>query len=260
MRLPRDFDRRRFIAALLATGAVALARPAGAQTAPIPARPFVQAPIPHPVPRTGAPMKIGVIGAGNVGGTLGEIWWKAGHRLMFADRDPAQAAAQAGRMPGTQAASPEEVVAFADVVLIAVPFGAWPEIARRHGQALRGKIVFEPTNPNPGRDGPVAGEALARGIGAALVDWLPGVGIVRGFNTFSHTAMGREAHRPGEKAGVPLAATDAQAMAVGTRLVRDAGFEPVELPGGMAAASRFQLGGPAAGVKTAAELRRTLGL
>jgi hypothetical protein len=49
-------------------------------------------------------------------------------------------------------------------------------------------------------------------------------------------------------------------MAIGVRLVRDAGFEPVEVPGGMAAASRFELGGPAAGVKTAAELRQILKL
>ncbi len=258
---PRQYlDRRQFIAALAATSALCLPAPAMAQTAPIPARPFVQVPIPYSIPRTSQPMKIGVIGSGNVGGTLGEVWWKAGHQLMFSDRDPAQAAAQAGRMAGAQTGTPEQVIAWADVVFIGVPFGAWPDIARQYGQALRGKVIFEPTNPNASRDGAVATAALAKGIGNAIVEWLPGVHIVRGFNTFSHTAMGKEANRPGEKAGVPLAATDPATMAIGARLVRDAGFEPVEVPGGMAAAGRFELGGPAAGVKTAAELRQILKL
>lgn len=260
MRTFRSLDRRQFIVALLAAGAAGPVASALAQTTSIPARPYVHAAIPHPVPRTAAPRKIGVIGAGNVGGTLGEVWWKAGHQLMFSDRDSALAAAQAERMAGAQTGTPEQVIAWADVILIAVPFGAWPEIARTHGAALRGKLVFEPTNPSASRDGEAAAAAQAKGVGETLTEWLPGVRIVRGFNTFSHTAMGREAHRPGEKAGVPLAATDAEAMAIGARLVRDAGFEPVEVPGGMAAASRFLLGGPAAGVKTAAELRQILKL
>jgi predicted dinucleotide-binding enzyme len=260
MRTRQHFDRRQFIAALAATSALALSAPAMAQTAPIPARPFVHVPIPNPIPRTSQPMKIGVIGSGNVGGTLGEVWWKAGHQLMFSDRDPAQATAQAERMAGAQTGTPEQVIAWADVVFMGVPFGAWPDVARQYGQALRGKVVFEPTNPSASRDGAMAAAALAKGSGNAIVEWLPGVRIVRGFNTFSHTTMGTEANRPGEKVGVPLAATDPGAMAIGVRLVRDAGFEPVEVPGGMAAAGRFELGGPAAGVKTAAELRRILKL
>ena len=254
----QHLDRRQFIAALAATSA-GLAAPAMAQTAPIPARPFVQVPIPNPIPRTSQPMKIGVIGSGNVGGTLGEVWWKAGHQLMFSDRDPAQAAAQAGRMAGAQAGTPEQVIAWADVVFISVPFGAWPDVARQYGQALRGKVVFEPTNPSASRDGPIAAAALAKGSGNAIAELLPGVRIVRGFNTFSHTAMGKEANRPGEKVGVPMAATDAATMAIGARLVRDAGFDPVEV-GGMDTAGRFELGSPAAGVKTAAELRQILKL
>ena len=254
-------DRRQVIAALAAAGfAVAWAVPAMAQTAPIPARPFVHVPIPNPIPRTSQPMKVGVIGSGNVGGTLGEVWWKAGHQLMFSDRDPAQASEQAKRMAGAQTGTPEQVIAWADVIFIGVPFGAWPDVARQYGQTLRGKVIFEPTNPNASRDGPLASEALAKGIGNTLVALLPEVRIVRGFNTFSHTSMAREANRPGDKVGIPMVATDAEAMAIGARLVRDAGFEPVEVPGGMAATGRFELGGPAAGVKTAAELRQILKL
>src|SRR5215207_9279379 len=141
----QHLHRRQFIVALAAISATGFSLAAMAQTAPIPARPFVHVPIPNPIPRTSQPVKIGVIGSGNVGGTLGEVWWKAGHQLMFSDRDPAQAAAQAGRMAGTQTGTPEQVIAWADVVLMGIPFGAWPDVARQYGQALRGKLIFEPT-------------------------------------------------------------------------------------------------------------------
>ena len=72
----QHLDRRQFIAALAATSAAGLAAPAMAQTAPIPARPFVHVPIPNPIPRTSQPMKIGVIGSA----TSAERWARSGGR------------------------------------------------------------------------------------------------------------------------------------------------------------------------------------
>jgi predicted dinucleotide-binding enzyme len=60
--------------------------------------------------------------------------------------------------------------------------------------------------------------------------------------------------------GIPVAASDAGAMAAGVRLIRDMGFDPVEVPGGLAGSAKFELRGPASGVKTAAELRTAMGL
>jgi predicted dinucleotide-binding enzyme len=255
MGMQTPFDRRR----LLGLALVAAVLPVTASAADIASKPFATFPIPHPIPKTAQPMKIGVIGSGHVGGTLGEIWLKAGHQVMFSGRTAASVKAQTDRLPGSRGGSPLEAIAFADVVLIAVPFGAWPDVARDYGAALRGKIVFETTNPTTPRDGALATAALAKGSGVTVGEFLPGAKIVRGFNAFGAVSMAGEAHRPGAKVGIPLAANDPAAMAAGVRLVRDAGFEPIEV-GDLASAGRFELRSPAAGVKTAAELRSILGL
>lgn len=250
---------RRF---LLSLGLTALALPACAQEPVIAARPFVAEPIAHPIARTARPMRIGIIGSGNIGGTLGELWARAGHQVMFSDRDPALAQAQAQRVAGTQAGSGEAAIAFGDVVFIAVPFGVWPAIARQYGAALRGKTVLEPTNLNAQRDGAAAEAALkaAGSTGQAVAAWLPGVNLVRAFNAVGYTEFARQAGRPGAKMGIPLVSNDAAALATAARLVSDIGFDPVPVPGGLDASAKFELRGPASGVKTAAELRAALGL
>src|SRR5690242_6496986 len=101
-----------------------------------------------------APLKIGVIGSGRIGSTLGGLWAKAGHEVMFSDRDAEQAKRAAeGAGPHARAGSVKEAVAFGDVVLIAVPYGALPAVAKEVGDGLKGKVVVDPNNPVPARDG-----------------------------------------------------------------------------------------------------------
>src|SRR3954469_23027972 len=88
------------------------------------------------------PIKIGVIGSGRIGSTLGGLWAKAGHEVMFSDRDAATAKSAAeGAGPRARTGSVEEAVAFGDAVLIAVPYGALPAIAKQVGDKLKGKVV-----------------------------------------------------------------------------------------------------------------------
>lgn len=233
--------------------------PAFGQDAPIPARPFVAAPVAHPMPRTSRPMKIGVIGSGNIGGTLGELFAKAGHQVMFSDRDDANAKAQAARVAGTRAGSVAEAIAVGDVLLTAIPFGAWPAFAKEHAAALRGKIVLDPTNPNPTRDGELAKIVLTKpSTGEFVAEYLPGVKLIRAFNTTSYASFAKEANRPGEKMGIPVAASDPATLALGVRLVNELGFDAVPVPGGLHGSAKFELRGPAAGVKTAAELKAAM--
>lgn len=256
------FGRRRLLAFGLAVGVFFLASPGFAQETVIPARPFVAAPIPHPIPLTNQPMRIGVIGSGNIGGTLGELWAKAGHQVMFSDRDPALAQAQATRVPGTRTGTGEDAIAFGNVVVIATPFGAWPTLARQYGTALRGKIVLDPTNLNVQRDGAASEAAVkkAGNTGDAVAGYLPGVRLVRAFNTTSYANFARHAGRPGVKMGIPVAANDPAAMAAGIQLITDLGFDAVQVGGGLSGSAKFELPGPASGVKTAAELRTAMGL
>src|SRR5258705_1779830 len=88
------------------------------------------------------PMKIGVIGSGRIGTTLGGLWAKAGHEVMFSDRDPEQAkraAESAG--PRGRTGSVKEAAAFGDAVLIAVPYAALPAVHDEARAELKGKVV-----------------------------------------------------------------------------------------------------------------------
>ena len=235
--------------------------PSFAQDAPIPARPFVEVPVAHPIPRTKQPMKIGVIGSGNIGGTVGELYAKAGHQVMYSDRDDALAKAQAARVPGTRAGTVAETIAASDVLLIAIPFGAWPSFSKQYGASLKGKIVIDPTNPNPTRDGELAKIVLTKpSTGEYVAEFLPGVKLIRAYNTSSYASFAKEAGRPGEKMGIPVAASDDATLAIGVRLVNDAGFDAVPVGGGLHGSAKFELRGPASGQKTAAELKKAMGL
>src|SRR3954469_5525026 len=98
-----------------------------------------------PVFAQGKPMKIGVIGSGRIGTTLGGLWAKAGHEVMFSDRDAEQAKRAADSAgPRGRTGTVKEAGAFADVVLIAVPYGALPAVASEAGEALKGKIIVDP--------------------------------------------------------------------------------------------------------------------
>ena len=206
-------------------------------------------------------LRIGVIGSGRVGGTVGTLWVKAGHEVMFSSLDiehDRKLAASIG--PGARAGTPKEAAAFGEVLFFAVPYAALPGLGRDLAAEFKGKIVLDASNPIPGRDGDMAKEALAKGTGVASSEFLPGARIVRAYNEVGYTRMRDDAHRAGERLGIPLAGDDAQAVKTASRLVRDAGHEPVVV-GGLARAREFDYGTPVFGrPMTAAELRRALGL
>ena len=207
------------------------------------------------------PMKIGVIGSGRIGSTIGALWVKAGHEVMFSDRDPEQVKrAIDGLGPRARAGSVPEAAAFGDAILIAVPYAALPAIQQQVGAQLKGKVVVDPNNPVPSRDGDMAVAAREKGAGVSSAALLPGARIVRSFNSWGYSTMAREANRPAPRMALPVAADDAGAKKLGMQLVSDAGFDPVDA-GSLAASKAFDLGSAVSGrVLTAAELRQALSL
>ena len=210
---------------------------------------------------TAKPLKIGLIGSGRQGGALGLLWAKAGHEILFSSRHPEtlkDLVAQAG--PKAKAGLPEEAARFGDVVLIAVPYGALPQVGKDYAALMKGKVVIDVGNPRVDRDGEVGKDALARGTGVTSKEYLPGVKLVRALNALSFTQVSKEAHRAGEKLGIPIASDDQDAIATTVRLVTDAGFDPVVV-GGLAQAREFDAGTPVY-VKglTAAQLKVALKL
>jgi len=78
----------------------------------------------------GAPKKIGLIGAGHIGGTLAKLWVQAGHEVLISSRHPDELKALAAALgPLAHVGTPRDAAAFSDVVLISVPYGALPQIA-----------------------------------------------------------------------------------------------------------------------------------
>ena len=211
--------------------------------------------------QTKQPMKIAFIGSGRQGGALGLQFAKAGHEVMFSSRNPdslKDLVAKAG--PKTRAGSPDAAAKWGEVIVIAVPYGSTPQVGKDYASLMKGKVVIDLGNPNVNRDGPMATDAIKKGTGVASAEFLPGVRLVRAFNALSFVQVEREAHRAGEKLGIPIAGDEAAAVAIVVRLVEDAGYDPVVV-GGLARAREFDTGTPVY-VKglTARQLREALKL
>jgi hypothetical protein len=204
---------------------------------------------------TGPKMKIGVIGSGRVGGTLGSVWAKAGHEVMFSSTDlehDKKLAASLG--PNARAGSPREAAAFGDVLLVSVPYSALPAVGKEVGDLIKGKVVIDTSNPIPNRDGDMAVTAREKGAGLSSAEYLPGARIVRAFNAVGYMRMA-EASKNSERYGMPIAAEDPKAVEVATPLIRDIGYEPV-LVGGYAMGKYLIPGTPLAGEHTPDEVRK----
>ncbi len=207
------------------------------------------------------PVKIGIVGAGKMGGALAELWAKAGHEVMISSRHPDELKAQAQAIgPKVHVGTTREAAAFGPVVLIAMPYGQWPQISDDIKSETVGKTVMDLTNPYPDRDGPMAEQARKESTGIANPKYLPGAHLVRAFNSIIYTDLRSQAHRAGEPAAIAVAGDDDHAVAVTSQLVRDAGFEPV-MVGRLSTARSFDVGTPVyVKVMTAAQLRQALGL
>jgi len=204
-----------------------------------------------------AGLKVGVIGSGRIGGTLGEIWLKAGHEVMFSSRHLEDDQALAARLGGkARAGTPKEAAAFGEIVLMAVPYRALPQLGKDLAAELKGKPVVDACNPFVHRDGEIATWARDKGAGLASAELLPGAQIVRAFNAISYARLPDIAQRKGgDRTGMPIAGDDAKAIAMASRLVRDAGFEPV-LVGPLAMGKYLIPGTPLAGEHSPEEIRR----
>jgi len=208
---------------------------------------------------TASPLKIGMVGAGRMGGALGAVFVKAGHPVMFSSRHPENLKELAARLgPLAQAGTVEQAIAFGDVVAMVVPYTALEEIGKTHGRVLATKpLVMDVCNPIARRDG----DALVKwvgeqgGAGLASAKLLPGARIVRAFNAISYRKVGVDVRRPGGPVGVPIAGDDSKAIALAEGLIRGIGYEPV-LVGGLAMGKHLLPGTPLADEHTPAEIRQ----
>lgn len=178
-------------------------------------------------------MNIGIIGSGNVGGTLGELWVKAGHHVMFSfSRDLERLRILASQI-GDNATSgtPAEAANFGDVILFAPNFWS-AETAIAQAGSLAGKIVIDTTNPYRWGEE----EGLIRMVHESisgvetLQKLMPGARLVKAYSSFRPTALHQLAAGPVEKrVAVAIATNDTAAKAIVAQLAEDSGGRPFDL-------------------------------
>jgi 8-hydroxy-5-deazaflavin:NADPH oxidoreductase len=171
-------------------------------------------------------MKIGVIGTGNVGGTLGRRLAEAGHAVAFGSRRPESAEmAQLGRESGARVVSPREAAQSAEAIVLATP---WPNTAEALGGLgdLAGKIVLDCTNPlKPDLSGLTAGTTTSGG--EQVAEWAGGARVVKVFNTVGYGVMANPGFAS-QSATMLYCGDDAAAKGVARDLASQLGFDPID--------------------------------
>ena len=170
-------------------------------------------------------MNIGILGAGNVGGALGQAWARAGHHIAFGSRNPGDAGLlslveKCGA--NARACTFAEAGGFGEVVAITLP---WP-VSRPVIESLElaGKVVLDCMNPLlPGLAGLEIGTTTSGG--EQVAQWARGASVVKIFNTTGSNNM----ENPGYAIGAPTmlyCGDDKASKAVAAGLATDAGLAP----------------------------------
>lgn len=175
-------------------------------------------------------MRIGIIGAGHIGGTLARRFVDAGHQVAISNsRGPDTLRDQVAELgPQAEAVTAAEAERFGDVVVLAVPFGAYRDVPI---DGVAGKIVVDATNYYPDRDGHVDDlDTDATTSSELIARHLPGAQVVKAFNALYWNHL-RDRGRPNgdpDRIGVPISGDDARAKDVVAALVDDLGFDSVD--------------------------------
>ncbi len=178
---------------------------------------------------TTQPQKIAIFGGGSVGSALGKSWAGAGHSVFFVVRGgSAESESRLSALieeTGAHSGTATEAVAFADVVVLALPWEA-TESALAGAGDLSGKVVLDATNPlKPNLAGLIVPPAGSGGQQVAA--WAPGARVVKIFNSTGSNNMANPVYSEGA-ATMLYAGDDAEAKKVAHALAADLGFDPVD--------------------------------
>ena len=182
-------------------------------------------------------MKVAIIGTGNVGRALGSSLARAGHDVTYAAQDEARTREVAGEVGGHAETSLATAVAGAEIVLLAVPFGAAEDVTARIADAAANKVVIDATNPlRPDYSGLATGDGPsgAERIAARL----PRSVVVKAFNTL-FAGVQADPGTLGTTLDALLATDDDGAAATVAGLAESIGFRPVRV-GSLAAARELE--------------------
>lgn len=173
-------------------------------------------------------MKIGIIGAGNIGATAAKLFAKAGHEVAVSNSRSPETLAGLVEVIGDEARAVtiDEAADFGEVVLEAIPFGRYEELP---AQRLAGKIVVDASNYYPQRDGEI--EFDGRTSTEVLASYLSGSRVVKAFNTMYYETLASDG-RPDapleDRLALFVAGDDEEAKRIVSDLIEEIGFAPVD--------------------------------
>jgi predicted dinucleotide-binding enzyme len=206
-------------------------------------------------------MRIGIIGAGHIGGTLARLSVDAGHEVAVSNsRGPETLAGLVGELGGrARAVTAAEAERFGEVVVVSVPFGRYRELPT---EAVSGKVVIDTNNYYPRRDGQFQELDSDRTTSSELLQaHLPTARVVKAFNAIQWTRLRDDGRRAGdpERLGIPISGDDEEAKRTVAELIDQIGFDPVDAGTLAQGGRKHQVGAPAytQGLPTA-ELRARL--
>jgi 8-hydroxy-5-deazaflavin:NADPH oxidoreductase len=174
-------------------------------------------------------MKIAIIGAGHVGGTLGIRWEKDGHEVIFGVRHPDSPKVRNlldSADHKVKAMGVREAVAAAPLVVLAIPWSAAKDAIEAAGK-LEGKILVDCTNP---LKEDLSGLALGHSTSAAeqIAGWASGAKVVKAFNSTGAKNM-LNPHFPSGDVSMFICGDDAETKKTVAGLVSELGFEAVDV-------------------------------
>ena len=174
-------------------------------------------------------MKIGILGAGNVGVALGRRLAGAGHDIVvsFARSDDKVAASAQAIGGGARPDTPEGAVRQADTVLIATPWAVTLDLVGKLAEPLAGKVVWDTTNPfAPDMSELVLGTTTS--AGEEVAKQAPGARVVKAVLPFAELLNSDSMLIDGHRPGLFVCGDDAAARATVVDLAAQIGCGPVD--------------------------------
>jgi predicted dinucleotide-binding enzyme len=172
-------------------------------------------------------MRIGIVGAGRIGGNCATQFARGGHEVMLSfSRDPSRLEALAGEIGElARVGTPAEAAEFGEVIVLSVPWDLIDDALEQAG-SLDGKIVIDTTNQYGSVSLPAEGESAAQHNAARMAGAL----YTKSFNTLTSAFQAEAAFRPEPERVVQwVCGDDAVAKQVVMGLIADAGYAPVDI-------------------------------
>ena len=172
-------------------------------------------------------MNIGIIGAGNVGGTLGTGWARKGHSVVFGVPDPStpKMSELLGRAGESAKGGSVAEAGACDIVVLATPWEVTKSAIQNAGD-LKGKVVLDCTNPLlPDLSGLAVGTTTSGG--EKVAEWAQGARVVKIFNTTGYGNMADPIYG-NDRNTMFYCGDDESAKPIAAGLASDLGFEPID--------------------------------